>query len=162
MDRANINLIKQVIRLLHQVGLGCVFLYAGGLKLMVSGVDKFALDLANYHLLSPPFIEIVSYFLPWLEVATGLCLMLNFWRHGALICAMGMTLVFIGAIGWAWSQGLDISCGCFGNTDTKVNYPVKMLQLFWQLAAGIIAISGSLWTWSDLLAMKKTADAENS
>lgn len=154
--------IKQGIRLLCQVGLGCVFLYAGGLKLFVSGVDKFAVDIANYHLLTPPLIEIVAYFLPWLEVAVGLCLMLHFWRYGALICAIGMTMVFIGGIGWAWSQGLDITCGCFGKSDSKVNYPVKMLLLFLQLAAGIVAISGRVWAWNDFSPMKESAKLGNS
>ena len=152
----NKTTIKQVVRLLHQVGLGCVFLYAGGYKIFASGISQFAVDVGNFQMLPQTWNLIVAYFLPWLEVMVGICLMLNFWRYGALICAIGMTCVFIGAIGWAWRSGLDISCGCFGKSDIKVNYPVKMLWLYWQLAAGFVAISGPV------LALRKASEAENS
>jgi uncharacterized membrane protein YphA (DoxX/SURF4 family) len=150
------------MRLLLQVLLGMLFLYAAGQKLFVSGVAQFAVEVANYKLLPESMVLMVAYFLPWLEVATGICLMLNFWREGASVCAIGMTLVFCGGIGWAWSQGLDITCGCFGKADATVNYPWKMLQLLAQLAVAIFVAIGTVWTLDGLADAMGPAQGKNS
>lgn len=150
------------MRLLLQVLLGMLFLYAAGQKLFVSGVAQFAVEVANYKLLPDAMVLMVAYFLPWLEVATGICLMLNFWREGASVCAIGMTLVFCGGIGWAWSQGLDITCGCFGKADATVNYPWKMLQLLAQLAVAIFVAIGTVWTLDGLADAMGPAQGKNS
>jgi uncharacterized membrane protein YphA (DoxX/SURF4 family) len=144
------TVVIRSIRLFLQVLLGALFLYAAGQKLFVSGVAQFAVEVGNYKLLPESLVLMVAYFLPWLEAAAGICLMLNFWREGASVCAIGMTLVFCGGIGWAWSQGLDITCGCFGKADATVNYPSKALQLLAQLAVAIFVAIGPVWTWDDL------------
>ena len=156
------TVIIRSMRLFLQVLLGMLFLYAAGQKLFVSGVAQFAVEVANYKLLPDAMVLMVAYFLPWLEVATGICLMLNFWREGASVCAIGMTLVFCGGIGWAWSQGLDITCGCFGKADATVNYPWKMLQLSVQLWVAIFVASGRVWTWDGLADAMGPAQGKNS
>ena len=150
MEKSVVTVVIQGIRLLLQVLLGALFLYAAGQKLFVSGVAQFAVEVGNYKLLPDSLVLMVAYFLPWLEAAAGICLMLNFWREGASVCAIGMTLVFCGGIGWAWSQGLDITCGCFGKADATVNYPWKALQLLAQLAVAVFVASGPVGTWANL------------
>ena len=156
------TVIIRSMRLLLQVLLGMLFLYAAGQKLFVSGVAQFAVEVGNYKLLPEAMVPWVAYFLPWLEAATGICLMLNFWREGASVCAIGMTLMFCGGIGWAWSQGLDITCGCFGKADATVNYPWKMLQLSVQLWVAIFVASGRVWTWDSLADAMGPPQSKNS
>lgn len=154
--------VVRSIRLFLQVLLGMLLLYAGGQKLFVGGVAQFAVEVGNYKLVPASIAEMVAYFLPWLEVASGICLMLNFWRQGAILCALGMTLVFWGAIGWAWSQGLDITCGCFGKADATVNYPSKALQLLAQLAVAVFVAAGPVWTWDNLADTMGASERKNS
>lgn len=156
------TVIIRSMQLLLQVLLGMLFLYAAGQKLFVSGVAQFAVEVGNYKLLPEVMVPWVAHFLPWLEAATGICLMLNFWREGASVCAIGMTLMFCGGIGWAWSQGLDITCGCFGKADATVNYPWKMLQLSVQLWVAIFVASGRVWTRDGLADAMGPPQSKNS
>lgn len=129
------------MRLLAEMGLGLLFLYAGGKKLFATGVSAFAADVEKYQLLPEDLVPVMAYGLPWLEVVVGVCLLGQFARRGALWWSLGMTLMFVGAIAWAWRQGLDISCGCFGASEMKISYPQKMGELFLQFIAVLVAMS---------------------
>lgn len=134
---------RVILRLLSQVAVGVVFLYAGGQKIFVSGVMQFASDVENFRLLPESMVPLVAYFLPWWEMVTGLCLILSIQRKGAIVSGLLMTLLFFVVIFWAWSQGLDLSCGCFGKTDAAIHYPRKIFELSLQMTALLIAASGS-------------------
>lgn len=137
-----------MFRLFCQVSVGVILLYAGGQKIFVSGVSQFAADVEKFQLLPTSVVSLVAYFLPWWEVVTGICLMLGFMRKGAIASGLMMTLMFGGVISWAWSQGLDISCGCFGKSDATIQYPRKISELSLQLIALIIAATGSTMRWT--------------
>ena len=136
-----------ILRLIFQVGVGVILLYAGGQKIFVSGVTQFAADVEKFQLLPSSLVPLVAYFLPWWEVVTGICLMLDFMRKGAIASGVMMTLMFCGVILWAWSQGLDISCGCFGKSNAAIQYPRKISELSLQLIALIIAATGPTLSW---------------
>ena len=126
---------KQYLRIIIQVALGVLFVYSSGMKLFVSGLDTFLKDVENFKIVGAPLDMLLAYSLPWLELVAGLCLMIDVLRRGAVVFATGMTLVFIAAIGSGWWRGLDLHCGCFGNSIEAVNYPVKMSLLVLQLLA---------------------------
>ncbi|MFM2221423.1 MAG: hypothetical protein RLZZ553_1171 [Verrucomicrobiota bacterium] len=132
-----------LFQLFCQVAVGVVLLYAGGQKIFVSGVSQFAADIEKFHLLPESMVPLVAYFLPWCEVVTGICLMLDVLRIGAIASGVVMSLMFCGVILWAWSQGLDISCGCFGKSDATIHYPRKISELVLQLIAISIAATRS-------------------
>lgn len=91
---------------------GAVFVFAGALKIFDPA--GFAMDIANYRLMPHELINLVAIILPWLELVTGLMLVMGFWvRANALIIA-GLTIVFLIAISQALVRGLDVTCGCFG------------------------------------------------
>lgn len=98
-----------------------VFLYAGGVKAW--DTQQFALDVQNYQLTSWTVSIATAVYLPWLEIFAGLALLVRKLYAGALLALLGMTVVFLGAIGSAWARGLDITCGCFGKADIPVSYP---------------------------------------
>jgi uncharacterized membrane protein YphA (DoxX/SURF4 family) len=112
---------SQVAALVARVGLGVWFAYSGGYKIFASGLDRFTKDVANYQLVGAPLDAVVAYTLPWVELVAGFCLILGYWRRGAILTLAGLVLVFSVAIGWAWSRGLDIACGCMGR-DEPINY----------------------------------------
>ena len=111
---------KQVIEWLLRLALGGVFIYAGVLKAW--DTQRFTTDVQNYQLTSWTVSILVATYLPWLEIFAGLAVIIRRLYSGALLALLGMTLVFVVAIGSAWAGGLDIDCGCFGKTEGKTGY----------------------------------------
>jgi putative oxidoreductase len=93
--------------------LGAVFLLAGAMKL-AHPADFFA-DLLSYRVPFPEmFLRIGAVFLPWLEVLTGIGLLLNVWAETVRPVVSGLCLIFVVMLGQAVLRGLDLNCGCFG------------------------------------------------
>lgn len=137
-QKSNSSVID-VAGLIARVVLGCWFLYSGGLKIFGTGLDRFTRDVANYQIVSPPFDVIAAFSVPWLEMIGGLCLMLGILRRGAILTIAALVLVFCVSIGWAWSNKLDISCGCHG-TDAPIQYWNKVIEF-----AGYFFLLAWLW-----------------
>ncbi len=135
-QRTSIDVAALVVR----VGLGAMFLYSAGKKVVAGGPHAFAQDVANYKVLMDPYNLWVACLLITLEIVTGLCLVLGVLNRGAILAGMGMTGMFLFGIGQGWARGLDISCGCFGKSEAAVSYPLH--------TAGLLALLGAfgfLW-----------------
>jgi len=91
-----------------------------GLAFVVSGwghqQNPYALyaDIRSYQLSSSGFATALAYFLPCLHIVVGAALLIR--RLSPVAEWIGCTLLFSYSLAqaWAWSQGLDIDCGCFG------------------------------------------------
>lgn len=110
-----------------RVCLGCWFVYSGGMKVFGTGLDRFVYDISNYKLVGPPLDVVAAFTVPWFEMVAGLCLMLGFFRRGAILTLAGLVGVFAFCIGWAWWHQLDITCGCHGS-DAKIRYWAKVAE----------------------------------
>ncbi|MBN8458849.1 MAG: DoxX family protein [Verrucomicrobia bacterium] len=123
------------------VALGTWFVGSGVWKIAVSGLDKFTLDIGNYQLpfIKPPLDAVAAFTVPWVEIVAGLCLAVGIWRRATLLVLAGLVAVFAICVGWAWSQGLNISCGCHGG-DKPIHYWGKVAEF-----AGYYAALGFLW-----------------
>ena len=58
-----------------------------------------------------------------MKIFAGAALVLGVWRVGASLLRAAMLVVFLVALGGAWTRGLHITCGCFGHASNKTNYP---------------------------------------
>lgn len=135
----NLSAKSDVAALIARVLLGTWFTYSGGLKIFGTGLDRFTRDIANYRLVAAPLDAVAAYTVPWVELVAGLCLVLGIMRRGAILSVAGLVVVFAISVGWAWSQGLDISCGCHGG-DAPIRY--------WHKAAEFTCYFGVLgWLW---------------
>ncbi len=114
--------------------MGAWFVYAGGLKIFVVGLDRFVVDIENYRLVSGQLAVVVGYIIPWFEVVGGLCFMLGILRKGAWWVMFGLVLAFTISVGSAWLRGLDISCGCLGGSE-KISYWRKAAEFMCYFAA---------------------------
>lgn len=129
-------------RILHLV-FGLVFVYAGVLKAREPMV--FLDDVRSFNLLPDPYAAMLALFLPWLEIFAGLAaasgvLGRGFLRPGGLLVLNLCLLVFLGALGLAWSRGTDIRCGCFGGgEDAAANYVLLVSRDVLLLATGLLA-----------------------
>ena len=134
-----------------RVLLGFWFVYSGGAKIFVSGLDRFTHDISNYQLVAAPLDAIAAYTVPWFEVVAGVCLLLGILRRGAILTVAGLVVVFSISIGWAWVHQLDISCGCDGS-DAKIQYWAKTAEF-----AGYFILLGWLW-WLEMSRNTLTVD----
>jgi uncharacterized membrane protein YphA (DoxX/SURF4 family) len=73
------------------------------------------MDVATYQFLPLPLINLMAIVLPWLELVSGVMLVLGLRVRAAALLMTGMMLVFMIALGWALYLGLDMSCGCFAS-----------------------------------------------
>ena len=110
---------------------GIVFLYAGITK--VASIEAFAQNIWAYELLPQLWMaDVLAYILPVVEILAGLLLILGLLTRGAAAAILLMLVMFIIGIGWVWSQGISIDCGCFGSggevAPEDTNYPQKMAE----------------------------------
>jgi putative oxidoreductase len=93
--------------------LGAIFLLAGAMKL--AHPAAFFSDLLGFGVPFPEmFLRVVAVGLPWLEVLTGLGLLLDFWPETIRPLVSVLCLIFVVMLGQAVLRGLDLNCGCFG------------------------------------------------
>ena len=121
-----------------RIALGLIFLSAGILK----GIDpgRFLIAIRSYQLLADPWAALLTVSLPWLEILTGLCLVLRRFYHAALVLSGGMLGMFLGAIFSGLSRGLEIDCGCFTGTPGKesIIYLIIRDLLLLLMLAGLV------------------------
>jgi putative oxidoreductase len=127
--------ISPYIALAFRVVLGCMFLYTG----VVHALDPrgFAEAVANYRILPIALVNAFAVVLPFVEMATGMALILVLVPGSSLIIA-GLLFVFALALGIALIKGLDISCGCF--TTSKEAQKISWIYLFRDLSLLAMAV----------------------
>ena len=112
---------------LTRVLLGGIFLYAGAIK--ASASEEFALALVPFSILPESWTGTFAVLLAWTEIVAGLLVLLpRVHRLGSGLILL-LALVFIGVLTWALSNGLIVSCGCFGGDETPSAAAMQMAIL---------------------------------
>jgi uncharacterized membrane protein YphA (DoxX/SURF4 family) len=98
--------------------LGGVFVYASLDK--IAQPRDFARIIYHYQVIGPSArlgylpANIVAVALPWTEALAGVLLIAGVWRREAAAVVAALLVTFLGAVGWALHQGIDVeNCGCF-------------------------------------------------
>ena len=97
--------------------IGGMFVYASIYKIFDPA--DFAVSIRNYLIIPASWSNIVALTLPWIEIVAGVFLILGLQVRPSALLTTGMLGVFLGAIIYAYSIGLDIDCGCFGSAATS-------------------------------------------
>ena len=105
-----------------RLGLACVFIYAGFIKLL--DPRAFAHAIAQYDLIPEGLLPLVAVGLPTLELLAGLGLI--FEVRGSLTLMAILLLIFLVILGYAVWHNLDIDCGCFTAEDLAGQEGLKM------------------------------------
>ena len=101
-----------------------------------SATPDFTIAIQYYRLLpSPDLAVLLAIYLPWLEVVAALALFVRRVALGATAAMLGMSAMFLAAIGSAWWRGLDIACGCFGKDHAPTDFRTLILRDLVLLAA---------------------------
>ena len=136
--------------LVLRIAVGALFFYSGLLKVRnpinfledVRGFRAFEhlSEVTGWEIGASPWEAWVAMGLPWLEIFCGAALLFGIFTRGALAILCGAILVFIAALGSAWSRGLEITCGCFGDGFQEItNYPLTIA-----LRVGLLAVAALL------------------
>ena len=102
---------SDITALLFRLFVGVVFIYASVYK--IAEPELFARSISYYKVVPIELVNIMAVVMPWLELLTGVMLVLGvFSRSNSFLIAV-MLVIFIVAITQALARGIDIACGCF-------------------------------------------------
>ena len=93
--------------------IGSLFVYASVHKI-IDPVD-FSMSIRNYMIVPASWSNILALTLPWIEIGVGGFLILGVQTRPSALLTTGLLGVFLGAVIYAYSIGLDIDCGCFSS-----------------------------------------------
>jgi len=117
-----------------------VFIYASFSKLLHP--QAFSQAVFNYQILPDTFINLTALTLPWLELIVGSCLILNKWMPGAVVITTLLLAIFMAAMTYNLSRGLNVECGCFSSApgEDAISNLLLLRDLFF-LAISILLLS---------------------
>ncbi|MEN9687261.1 MAG: hypothetical protein RL381_273 [Actinomycetota bacterium] len=98
--------------LLARLVLGGVLFAAGLLK--YQHLDKSQMAVRAYELLPISLANFIGIILPFIEIATGILLIIGAAVRISAVVGGVLMIAFIIGISQAWARGLSIDCGCFG------------------------------------------------
>jgi uncharacterized membrane protein YphA (DoxX/SURF4 family) len=113
--------------------LGITFIYASYHKIISPG--DFAKIIYGYDLLPDGLINLIAIILPFVELFSGLALILGIYPLSAALIVNGMLLTFIIALSINLVRGHEFDCGCFsfgetGYTSSAVQLLVRDIMYF--------------------------------
>ncbi|MFA5512933.1 MAG: MauE/DoxX family redox-associated membrane protein [Candidatus Kapaibacterium sp.] len=121
--------------LIARLVLGFIFVSYGMGK--ISDPGKFAEEISYYALMPEFTLNILAIILPWIELVTGLLILLGVRLKSGSFLAGALMLIFSLAVIWAIAMGLDINCGCSSTNPQKVGLP-KLLENIGLLALSLL------------------------
>lgn len=120
--------------------------------LVAAAVPKL-LDLSQsviavraYRLLPEAVVPLVGNLLPVVELLLAVVLLAGLFTRGAAIAWLILMAGFLTGIVWAWSQGLQIDCGCFGGggdlaPGETTDYPAYLAERLGFVALGVFLVA---------------------
>jgi uncharacterized membrane protein YphA (DoxX/SURF4 family) len=106
-------MIRPWIGTAARLGLAAVWLFAGGAK--VTDLAASGRSVNAYQVMPYDVAKVVGAALPFVEIALGLLLLAGLATRLIASVSAGLLIVFIAGIVSAWTRGLAIDCGCFGD-----------------------------------------------
>jgi len=125
---------------LTRIVLGCVFICAGGLKLM--DPRAFARVISGYDLVPDVLLAPVAIGLPAIEFLAGLGLAFDL--RGSLKIVSGLLALFIAVLGYGILTNMDVDCGCFSSEEIHAR---NSLLIAFYRDLGLMGIVAYLFAW---------------
>jgi uncharacterized membrane protein YphA (DoxX/SURF4 family) len=124
--------------------LGLTFIYASFHKIL-SPAD-FAKIVYGYNLFPEIFINLIAIIVPFLELVTGLALIIGLYPRSAAITINGLLLAFIVMLTINLIRGHEFDCGCFSAGQSAYSSSPKLAIaldiIFFILGLQVILFSG--------------------
>lgn len=103
-------LSNKYLQFILRLIIGGMFIYVAYNKLVNS--EEFAKAIKNYDMLPLWVINIIAIVLPYVELFSGIFLVLGIFKKGSSAIISIQLLIFIIALTSAYARGLNIDCGC--------------------------------------------------
>lgn len=113
-----------------QLALGAIFVAAALPK--IADPPSFAHMIYNYRIVPGSLVNISALTMPWLEILTGLALLIGVWKRPARWIIATMLIVFIIAISINLLRNNPIDCGCF-DTASAGKTPEEQFHDMWMV-----------------------------
>jgi putative oxidoreductase len=126
MSNESKSKVGRILLLLGRLGMGGIFLYAAYSKLwplttVKTNLAFFAMQVDSYQLLPSWAVMFVAKTLPWFELALGAGLVTGWPLRLVSSASSALLLGFFAVIVRSYALGLQINCGCFGQSE-KLDY----------------------------------------
>lgn len=127
-----------LLTLIARLYIGSVFIMASLFKIWEP--YDFALSVATYQMAPLWSINIFSIILPWVELITGVFLVIGLWTKESAFLICCMMIMFLVALFSALSRDLQMSCGCFASQETfdEIGIHTVFRDLGWLLIAAFV------------------------
>jgi len=137
-------MVRRIVTVALRTVIGAVFIYASLDKIIHP--DRFAEIVSDYQILPDPLVNPFSVTLPWVELVTGLFLVSGRWLASAASLAVGMTVTFMVAVGYAMVHGGEAyHCGCFTTSQEGGPSPPDVLWRDAVLLLGAVSLLVVSW-----------------
>lgn len=119
------NTFKKLLRnhwieLVARLLLGSIFIYASYYKIIAP--DEFAKIVYGYDLFPSETINLIAIIIPFIELISGVALIIGIYTRPAAIIIIGMLAAFIIAISINIIRGHEFDCGCFSSDTSQSAY----------------------------------------
>ncbi len=127
--------MKFLKNLLTSKHLAFIFRFFLGLLFIYASLDKilhpaaFAKIVYNFHILPGFLINLFAIILPWVELLTGIFLILGMALESVAFLTTSLLVIFMIALGVNFIRGIDINCGCFSTaSSSKSNLSKRLIE----------------------------------
>ena len=120
--------------------LGALFVWASATK--VPDMAAFAESVANYRIVPPALVPATAAAVVGVELLAGLALLVNRWSRAAATLLALLLAVFTAGLASALARGIDLACGCFGDSTPATWWTVGRDVILLALAAFVAWTSG--------------------
>ena len=136
-----------------RLGVGIVFLISGAGKLPERAL--FIEKVEEFHLLPDVLARFYGNVLPWVEIAIGALLIIGLLSRFTAVVAMLSSLSFIVANSVVLYRGLNLECGCFGETAVLQTRDALIIDCVMLIVAFLILIHRGEFLSLDSLIFRK-------
>ena len=127
------------VGLVMRVYLGGIFIYASMSK--INYPAEFAESIAAYQLVPHWALHPMALLMPWLELISGVLLVVGVRTRAAAAAVGGMLAVFSLAVLLALLRGIPAGCGCFSSVEEPLGWGTFARDLLW-LAMAVRVFAG--------------------
>ena len=101
-----------------RIAIGTVFLVAGTSK--VQYPYDFLESVFKYRIAGPGLSQVIAQWLPWIEIAVGICYVGNVLSRGTYLVSGFLGVCFLAVKAWAVHRDTPVGCGCVATGTTQV------------------------------------------
>jgi uncharacterized membrane protein YphA (DoxX/SURF4 family) len=128
-----------------QIALGLFFVVAALPKL--GDPPSFAHMIYNYRIVPGALVNLMALTMPWIELFSGLALILGIWKDAARTIIAALLLVFIVAISINLARNNAIDCGCFDVSAAGKTHEERIADMHFVVIRdlGMLLMCAQLW-----------------